>query len=326
MIPHTLHVPLALLAALTLGAACTPPTFAGRQSSLPKPEAVADYVPAFRRAPEPTSPCGPPVPGAEGLLQAGGRLLLGEIYGTTEMPTFVGQLACHAAHAGVPVVVALELPVEERESLAAFLASDGGEAARAALLSRAVWRRPDQDGRTSVAVLGLLERLRTLRAGGRQVSVEAYAETRYLLQGNAKQEALARNLLAVHAQNPGALLVGLSGNVNVRRARGTPWDATLVPMGLRVAPHLPGLVVLDAHFGPGSAWVCKSAPGVVFPVCQAFPVAEPRRARDRPFGTEGRLYQGERAFIERGPGAAAEGYDGIFYVGTITASPPAWTE
>ena len=65
--------------------------------------------------------CGPAIPGLdegfERALAPGGFLVLGELHGTQEVPRFVGQTLCHAAHAGAPVVLALELPAREQRAL-----------------------------------------------------------------------------------------------------------------------------------------------------------------------------------------------------------------
>jgi hypothetical protein len=106
-------------------------------------------------------------------MPAANLLLVGEVHGTNEAPALIGDLACASATSGSPVVVALEIPIEEQTSLDNFLASKGSDADQAALLASQFWTRQPQDGRSSAAMLKLLHRLRSLRVEGTRISVLA---------------------------------------------------------------------------------------------------------------------------------------------------------
>ena len=59
-------------------------------------------------------------------------VMIGELHGTSEVPALVAALARHYVHSG-PVLVALEVHAAEHPRIRAYLASDGGVAARHAL-------------------------------------------------------------------------------------------------------------------------------------------------------------------------------------------------
>ena len=84
-------------------------------------------------------PCAP-IDGIQPLLKPGRILLLGEIHGTTESPAFALDVACHAAHSELPVIVGLELRSELQSGVDAFLDSEGSEEDRSALLSGPQWQ------------------------------------------------------------------------------------------------------------------------------------------------------------------------------------------
>lgn len=100
-------------------------------------------------------------------------LIVGELHGTVETPAFVTQLACSLLKAGRPVIVALERDGGEQAALSAYLSSAGQPRDVQALLASAQWTSPQQDGRSSQAMLALLEQLRRWRAAGHPVGVLA---------------------------------------------------------------------------------------------------------------------------------------------------------
>jgi hypothetical protein len=99
---------------------------------------AAGAAPAHAASPRPPD-CRPSA-GLEPLLADRDALLVGEVHGTVESPAFFAETACAALAGGRAVTVALEIPVAEQARLEAFLASPGGAADRAALLTGAFWR------------------------------------------------------------------------------------------------------------------------------------------------------------------------------------------
>jgi len=118
--------------------------------------------------------CGTSVAGLDPLLVPGTIVMLGEIHGTVEIPAFVGDLACQALARGHRVLLGLEYPASEQADLEAYLTSDGGPAARRALLASALWQAACPDGRSSQAIFDLIERARALHQDEYPVDVFAF--------------------------------------------------------------------------------------------------------------------------------------------------------
>jgi len=256
------------------------------------------------------SPRGAPACGAElpaRALAPGAALLLGEVHGTRELPALFGELVCDAALHGAEVLVGLELPGSERERVERFLASDGGERARAALLEGPFWRRAYQDGRSSEAMAALLERLRQLRAGGLRLAPLLFdAEQPGPDRDRHMAEAIAAGLRA----RPGAALLALTGNFHARARPGAPWNPAQPWMGAHLRQA--GIRVLGFDLAgelAGSAWICT---GESASDCGA----RPWRVR-RPL-PDGRR-RGAALLAEETP----EGYAGLWVAESLTASPPA---
>jgi hypothetical protein len=247
-----------------------------------------------------TEPC-PTIAGLEPLLRPGVVLLLGEIHGTVEGPEFAGDIACHAARLGLPVVVALEQPLAGQGGVDSFLRSNGDAEARRALLAGPFWLGVHQDGRASQAMLELIARVQGLRQSGRAARVALF-DPAAAGGGQARDRGMADRLAELAAAETEAVTVVLTGNLHSRTDRGRSGNEDYEPMGYLLARRAPGRVValMQAH-GGGSAWICAPECGVAT--------------------LGGR--RGERPWqIELGAGRPA-GHDGWFRVGGITASPPA---
>lgn len=221
-------------------------------------------------------------------------VLVGEIHGTDQAPAFVGELACAAAAEGTAVTVALEISAREQARLDAYLASAGTPDARAALLAGPFWTRSTQDGRSSTAMLALLERLRRLHADGRRIAVIAVDEERAGTRDVDMAEHITR---AVH---PGGRVIALLGNVHASQRLGRPNLPDYVPAGYLLRALAPLGVRVGAR--GGEAWVCA-------PTCGVLAVGD-QRVGDGPIGY---------ATADR----ARSGYDGSYTVPVYTASLPA---
>jgi erythromycin esterase-like protein len=146
-------------------------------------------------------------------------LVLGELHGTNEAPALAAAVVRQRLDAGLPVTLALEVHAAEQPRLDAFLASNGDDAARTALLRGDFWQVPAErsDGRRSVAMLALLESMQRFRAAGHDVRVLAFDA------GNAGGGAPRRNqrmaavLREAIARDPQRAFVVLAGNYHLRR-------------------------------------------------------------------------------------------------------------
>jgi hypothetical protein len=248
----------------------------------------------------------PEVQGLDPLLEPGAVLLVGEMHGTEQAPAFVRDAACRGLARGLPVTVGLEIDRAEDQAFQAYLGSDGGVVARERLLAAPFWRREFQDGRSSRAMLGLLEDLRALAVGT--------SELRLLLIDRPeppaeRDAAMAERVAESVAARPGGLIVALTGNIHNRLTRGMPWNAELEPMGYLLAKRLPEarIVSLDMAYPGGTAWVCfGSSPSD----CRAQELGGSK-------GAEG------RAGVELLKDPAGEPYTGRYFTGPLTASEPA---
>lgn len=245
-----------------------------------------------------------PRPHLEPLLQPGSVLLLGEIHGTEEGPATLRDVACHALAAELPVVVALEVWESEGERVAAFLSSDGGPEAEAALLAGPFWTRPAQDGRASEAMLELLRFARERRAAGDPLRVELIDDPE---PGTARDAHMAERLGELVTQGAEGLVVSLTGNAHNRITRGTPWDEEHEPMGFLLAGDQPErrIVSLDLATTGGTAWICQGV--------------KPEDCGRTELGGSGR----EEPAVELFDEGARKPYSGRLHIGRITASPPA---
>ncbi|MBM7118301.1 hypothetical protein [Archangium primigenium] len=250
--------------------------------------------------------CGVPVLGLGKLARAGNVVLLGELHGTQQVPHFVAQSACQVATQGIPVTVGLEVPDANQARLEAFVASAGTEADWAKLMESPFWRSPFPDGRNSEGVVYLLDALRKLRAQGLDVKVFAY--DRPPLEGEAREEVMAQRVLEVATASPRRALLVVSGNLHPRQVQGLPWNKQYRPMGLRLAEQRPNVYSLDIAYKSGTAWICAVSPAQSLE-CGA----RPAKGRDL----------GDRYFVQLFGGRDGQGYDGIFYVGAVSAALPA---
>ena len=246
--------------------------------------------------------------GIDPLLRKGQILLLGEMHGTNEIPEFVADATCRGLRAGYPVTVALEIATEEEPRVAAFLASGGKAGDQAALLAGPFWRETFQDGRRSKGMLALLDHLRSLRQEGRRIRVKLL-DRRPTAPGPERDRAMAEELQAAVKASPDDLFIVLTGNVHARTVRGTPWDPALENMGYLVAQHYPGIVALDAAYSGGTVWIC--------------PDPNPANCNSRPVHGNS---EGHAPGVKLYDKVSKEGFNGEYYVGTLTASAPASPE
>src|SRR5262249_15877336 len=105
--------------------------------------------------------CERSISGLDSHLERGAILWFAEMHGTEESPRFVSDVACHASRVG-RVQLGLEIASSEQPRIDRYLRSHGDAADRAALLDGEFWRY--HDGRSSLAMVALIERARVVRA------------------------------------------------------------------------------------------------------------------------------------------------------------------
>ncbi|RKH06986.1 hypothetical protein D7V97_21935 [Corallococcus sp. CA053C] len=278
-----------------------------------RPTAVRDpefYLDRWQEEASAQGPCTTSVRGLEELLHPGLTLLIGEQLGSREAPEVVGHAVCQAGQTGLAVVLGLSIPASEQARVDAYLASPGAPADQDTLLEGRFWSRPYQDGRSSRAILDLIDRARALRAAGQRVTVVAYDTD--VLRGSERDAAQAQVWTERRAQKPNEVHIVLAGNTHTRTEKGTEWDKDFTPMA-HLLKDKRSLVVLEMSYAQGTRWGCdlnregKLACGIV----GATPA--PRVAATA----------GLSPYVKLLEAPANEGFQGLLYVGELTPSMPA---
>ena len=204
--------------------------------------------------------------------------------------------------------VGLEVPTEEGERVAEFLASAGTLADRAALLAGPFWTDVYQDGRRSQSMAALFETLRSWCAAGHDLRVELLDGVGLAFRPQERDRTMANRLAHAHRADPQAVVIALLGNIHTRATRGTPWSADYEPAGFLLSQLEPTLRItaLDLSRPAGTAWLCTTA--------------DPSSCGERTVGGTA---------SERPPNSVwlfpemRDGHQGAYRVGSLTASPPA---
>ena len=226
-------------------------------------------------------------------LHAGTFVWFGEMHGTDESPRFVGDAVCEAARVS-KVQLGLEIWHSEQAAIDRYL-SDGK---RDKLRAGPFWAT--NDGRSSTAMVALLDRVRALRKAGARIQVIAYD----VPEAADRDFEMAKTALA--ARDALAIYVGLSGNIHSRRIKGTPWNKDLVPMVAHIAEAGPRVVTYDVSASGGEMWACMATADHE-PECGVHPNSDTANG-----ATPWTL----------GPAKDAA-HDGVYYVGVTKAALPA---
>ncbi|MDH3628950.1 MAG: hypothetical protein OES25_14990 [Acidobacteriota bacterium] len=244
----------------------------------------------------------PPIENVRSVLSPGTLLLLGELHGTHESPGFAADVLCHATRKKGEVILGVELSGDIQQAIDTFIDSEATEADRAALISGNIWTRSYQDGRNSGAMVDLLASVAALRRDGKKIRVQTFDATPG--NGSVRDRAMAERLIASIKNNPKAIHVVLTGNAHSRTARGGRQGRDFEPMGYLVKESKVArrTIALDVSHSGGSAWICAPDCGVVQLVGHG----------DDATGV-----------IEMNDDTRTSGHDGIYRIGSISASAPA---
>lgn len=267
--------------------------------------AIACLALALPAAARIADPACTPLPGLDPLITADVEyLLFGEYHGTVEMPGLVADALCNGVATRRPVVLGIEMDQVNQPWFDAWLASDGGSAARAALLAAPGWA--EAGGRTTEAIFGLADSARRLARGGSDVTLVAFDPVSISGTSAEREAGMARLLRTAAQRRPRGLVIALTG---VGHASRTGWTS-YAPRFDALAGLLPKARTRSFAFArPGGAyWGCQ-APDGQRDGCKAYamPVREPVPPRG----------------VRLDP-AAREGFDGIYSAGAAySASRPA---
>lgn len=220
-------------------------------------------------------------------------LLFGEMHGSVEAPALVGDVACAYAKDG-PTALGLEIPGAEQDAIDRYLDSDGGADARAALLAGGFWTQAP-DGRSSVAMLALIERMRVLRGQGLPLRVFAFD----LPTEDDRDAAMAGAIRAFHAAHPDTRVVALMGNIHASQTPIARGEGTIITTASLLTDLEPSSMLL--LYRSGTIWACM-------PGCGVHPVNS-KWGADKAPGLH--------------PSSPMAGYSATWVLESITASVPA---
>lgn len=245
------------------------------------------------------NPCAP-MPGAVEIVDQTRTkwIMLGEMHGTVEMPVAVTDFICSAAERRGTLTIAVEQTTDNQQGISDFIKSSGDAASRAAFFKAPMWQTKGKDGRSSVAMFEMFDRLRVLYHAKKITGVVAIDPI--VSNDSADRNAkMARNLLAIKVRADGLVLT-LIGGLHAQKADiivpsgRWPSTASLMPKDRTVTLMMMG----DA----GTAWVC-------FEICGSHPIGEPRH---KPRGVQITPMTGDFPF------------DGALEIGSGTSASPPW--
>jgi hypothetical protein len=222
-------------------------------------------------------------------------IVFGERHGSAEGPALFADAVCSLVKSGRSILVGLELSQGDAAAYEQFLQSAGGPEDVSKLLTDSYW---GNDGRGSMAMLNLVQRIQALVSSGYMLSIAAFAPDG-ISPGTLYESGMASSLMESEASGTYDLVMILVGNAHAFKVA-IPGDVPLEPMAM----HLPTdetISLLMVTEG-GTAWNCQAG------VCGVHPV----RASPIEVTVDIELRN------DVGPG-----YDGVFDIGESSASPPA---
>ncbi len=251
-------------------------------------------------------------------------LVLGELHGTNEAPALIGQLLCGLAERGDRVLLAVEFsamydPAWQEawalapDEFAAAVAEQGWRGRKDGVASRAMWR--------------LVTRAHALKTSGAAIDIVAF--------NGARDEKQAARFARLPGQEPHE--AAQAENI-ARAAEKASYDRTIVLVGNAHAalkpifgyePMAPKLKAygsvrtLGMTYGDGASWNCLMTTPEGLKPGEAAPPSAVKCAAHKGKGLPDPglgVHMALGAFPGRDPSGF---FDGYFWVGPISASPPA---
>lgn len=292
--------------------------------------ASSAFAEAHNQSPKAAMPaeCAPPL-GWETIAARKPRFVVfGEIHGTKQAPVFIGDLACGLAAEGKRVLLAIEHSSTENEAFQRTWKLP--QAAFAAKLKQAGWAGR-ADGVASEAMLALLVRLNGLAQNGYAIDIVAFngakdeAQTRrfsYLPAQGPHEAAQAENIRTAEAAKAYDYVLILVGNIHARKRPVERSGIAFEPMAMQLGSPS-AVITLNMQTAGGTTWNCQLKPGVQPKpkeeisndaiACASYPLRANANYKRAPF----------IALTERSASNTDADYDGVFWLGTVDASPPA---
>ena len=254
-------------------------------------------------------------------------VVFGEIHGTVESPAFVGNIACALAARGERILVAVEhLSIHDPALQSAWNLPHG---TFEATVRQAGWAER-KDGVGSEAMMGLLVYLHALKQQGRSVDIVAFSGAKDVEQdrrfsdqsGQGPHEAAqAENIRTAAAARSYDHVLVLVGNLHARKRPVERGGSLFRPMAMQLASP-DAITTLGMKTSGGTHWGCGLKPGVTPAVGKPFP-ADAVQCVSNIMRGDAQLKRAPFISLKATPDIDADdNYDGFFWLGPVSASPP----
>jgi hypothetical protein len=233
-------------------------------------------------------------------------ITIGEMHGSQEAPQFAFDLYSLLWKDRKNLVLGLEIPSEAQPLVDKFIKSKD----RSILKLSSFFIRPSQDGRSSVAMVKLLEDLP-------KDAIVICFDSSKASSGQERDQQMAENLINAYKSLKPDILIVLAGNIHAGIEVGTPFDPNYLPMSylLHALPQSPlklrDIQALRIRYAGGNIWACM---GNTEADCKIHQVSQPPSSYSSAVSYK-KYFLGE---------ALSGGYNGTLFFKTLTASPPAF--
>lgn len=254
-------------------------------------------------------------------------VVFGELHGTREAPAFFGSLACSLATDGEVILIAIEFSPYYDDALQEAWKADEEDFEN--LLLQAGWRGR-RDGVGSDAMFKMVRDLHRLSRAGYAIDVTAFngagsedqREKFAYLPGQGPHEAAqAENVATAAEKRSYDRVLVLVGNLHAEKQSIDLGRGAFDPMAKRLGAY-GSIVSLNVRYDAGTNWSCQLR-GDFDPKTDGSPTDDDIECGPHPAGATGSFDR--NAFIEVGDqtaDTAEASFDGFFWLGPITASPP----
>ncbi|MEC7289312.1 MAG: DUF6624 domain-containing protein [Pseudomonadota bacterium] len=242
-------------------------------------------------------------------------IVLGEMHGTNESVDAFEHLICVMLDRGMPVRVGLEATWSQGASLDSQLRLPlDMDAVREAAPD--MWST--HDGRSTEAILELLNKIAAWKSNGHAVLVFAFdAETRDWVTAEnrsvARDAAMAIQVDKNLADFDGAVVL-LTGDFHARKHAFDQFGQHFVPMASKIKER--PVFSLRMRYGPGEAWVNVSVEHEDGTVEESI----------GPFQMSGNVGDNSASRVFEITETEHDYFDGYYFTGPITASAPAFSD
>ena len=242
-------------------------------------------------------------------IKLGSLTLYGEWHGAEESPSYIYELIrALSTHSAKPVAVGLEWPITDTRIIQRFLAEPDKELGYKILLqNKTLITSPIQDGRTSIAMIELIQKIKDLRLAGKDIDVFLFDidHNKYTDNSIDREAEMAKNIYNYAKSHQRARIQILTGNIHARKNAGVPWDNNFKTMG-SILKEKYNLDVYSYAFNypAGHFWICddKNVCGI-----------NQNGMKD---------YHSNSVVIENIPSKGSHNFNGIIYLKSSTASRP----